>query len=39
MTVCASPLRSGVYADLVIIGGGFTGNAAAVEAARRDASL
>lgn len=39
MTVGAPPLMSDVDADLVIIGGGFTGNAAALEAARRGASV
>lgn len=35
----AQPLASSVTADLVIIGGGFTGNSAALEAARRGASV
>lgn len=35
----APPLASSVTADLVIIGGGFTGNSAALEAARRGASV
>jgi glycine/D-amino acid oxidase-like deaminating enzyme len=35
----APPLTADADADLVIIGGGFTGNAAALEAARRGASV
>lgn len=35
----AQPLASSITADLVIIGGGFTGNSAALEAARRGASV
>lgn len=39
MTVEAPPLMADATADLVVIGGGFTGNAAALEAARRGASV
>ena len=39
MDVEAPPLMADASADLVIIGGGFTGNAAALEAARRGASV
>lgn len=39
MNVEAPPLVADADADLVIIGGGFTGNAAALEAARRGASV
>lgn len=39
MRVEAPPLTADAGADLVIIGGGFTGNAAALEAARRGASV
>lgn len=39
MVVEAPPLKADKTADLVVIGGGFTGNAAALEAARRGASV
>jgi len=39
VSVEAPPLAADARADLVIIGGGFTGNAAALEAARRGASV
>ena len=39
LQVAAPPLDTDADVDLVIIGGGFTGNAAALEAARRGASV
>jgi glycine/D-amino acid oxidase-like deaminating enzyme len=39
IVVEAPPLMSDTTVDLVVIGGGFTGNAAALEAARRGASV
>lgn len=39
VTLAADPVSQGGIYDLVVIGGGFTGNAAALEAARRGAKV
>ena len=39
LQIAAPPLDADADVDLVVIGGGFTGNAAALEAARRGASV
>ena len=38
-TVAAPPLTSDLDVDLIVIGGGFTGNSAALHAAREGASV